>query len=199
MVCVRFNNQHGRYPELAREQIAILTDTLEKHKNHITELQEEHNNEQEKAQKMVVKLQADLDQYTKAGPPGTVAPEALVAALRNECRQEFAVLRDRTSSFEDMESRLLHKMDKQKGGESLVYNRHKEAVRLLGRKPEIFERPTVLTSAKDHIASYIEYAKSIHADSDYYIDGYAQFLKGESLDYYESYRAVTKIQACLSR
>ena len=178
--------------ESAKAKIAHLADTLQKREEQMVQLEDHYKSEAEIAHKATIKMKADLDRFTHGGPPGPVNANDLVEELRSQCNQEFAVLRERTNFIDGMESRLLAKMDKEKCGAGLKYNKHKEAMRLLSRKPGIFERPTVLESAEDHIDCYNEYARNIHEDSDYYLDGYAQYLKGEALDYYESYRAVNK-------
>ena len=77
-----------------------------------------------------------------------------------------------------------------KKDEGLVYRKHTDAIRSLGRKPDSFERPSLTRTARDFMAEYIAYAQSIHSDNTYWFDGVVQFLKGEAKIFFDSYLTV---------
>ena len=95
---------------------------------------------------------------------------------------------DRINNFARKEDKFEDKFNRKE--ESLDYRKHTDAIRHLGRKVEVFEKPTICRSAKDFIDEYIAYAKTIHSDDTYYFDGISQYLKGEAKNYFDSYRAV---------
>ena len=92
------------------------------------------------------------------------------------------------SEFQHSRDRLEDNASKKE--DSLTYRKHTDAIRHLGRKPEVFEKPTITRNAVDFVDEYIVYARGIHADCEYWFDGIAQFLKGEAKNYFDSYRAV---------
>ena len=97
-----------------------------------------------------MKVQADLDAKPKDPKLGHDLPNNALE-LFNTLKRYIQVLQQRCESAEIEETRLHKRIDKQGKNDTLVYNKNREAVKQLGRKPEIFERPTVILSAVDHI------------------------------------------------
>jgi hypothetical protein len=148
-------------------------------------INDEHERKSELYEKKIIgleKVKVEVtDEKTEETKPDL---EALIYALRKDYRTLYSRMTENEQLREDKGA------TDEKGKENLLFRRHTEALRHLGRKPEVFEKPTMMRTAKDFIKEYMVYAKTIANDKDYWFDGVAQFLKGESKIYFDSYLAI---------